>query len=67
MFASQEAERSIVGSLINQSKDNLIAQLKTYFGINKESLTVAEHLDQKMNGIRPKTNEDEFQIVEIVN
>ena len=42
VFASQEAERSIVGSLMNSSKDILIAQLKSYFGISEESETVAE-------------------------
>ena len=41
-FATQEAERSIVGSLMNENKDKLIAQLREYFQMTDQRTTLAE-------------------------
>jgi hypothetical protein len=42
IFSSQEAERPIINSLFNYSKEQLNNMLKKYFGINESSQSLAE-------------------------
>ena len=42
IFSSQEAERPIINSLFNYSKEQLNNMLKTYFGIPETSQSLAE-------------------------
>lgn len=74
VFATQEAERSIFGNLINEEKEVLMSQLRTYFNIESR-LTVSELRYTTKSNERSETFKvddnqeegDKFIIVEEVN
>ena len=73
LLATQEAERSILGSLMNENKDKLIAQLRQYFEMTDQRTTLAQQIISKQKGFSKEVYDQsqeegaKFMIVETVN